>query len=244
MGLGMKLVKSLAKNIGKPARTEPRIKFDLFEDDMRTSGSKTAPDTVAQKQEALLAAYKKPEPVVEKPVTYDPEETKKKVTYTEEQAYGNSVLASFILFLYIAKADGVISPLEARELNDFVSMARTNPNIPPKFRGSFTYDMWNTSMTFEEVKRYLDKVHADTLKSILSRVQFFAELDGVSENEKTAVDALKLYVDQRIDKMTGKARAMDLVCPTCGGKLKLDSTRNSVTCQYCGFQKILDIAKL
>lgn len=170
------------------------------------------------------------------------------LTSPESISYAHSLEASFVLYLYLAWADGTVSELEQKELLGFIDNMRTNRAIPKKYRSGITPSMIDSAVPFSTVRSYLDKVDDDYLLALVSRVQFMAEVDGLTENEDIALDAVKAYVTKRtghdFSKNKFAANPFDLICPTCGGSLKLSDYRNRVTCDYCGFVRIIDKDKL
>ena len=99
-------------------------------------------------------------------------------------------------------------------------------------------------MTFDEVKVYLDRADNKALVSLTLRAEYIAKMDGLSAVEKSAIDGVKLYVEEKTGYHFKDLHTMPLtvsmICPTCGGKLIPDASLRKATCDYCGFTKLVE----
>ena len=117
-----------------------------------------------------------------------------------------------------------------------------------KYRNSFSNAMISSVMTFDDVRKYLDKTDSSHLIYLATRAQDIADISGTSEKEQMAVDSFKYYVEQktghRFDHIYNEKAPVDLRCPSCAGTMKLDKTMSYAVCKFCGYTKVFDVNRL
>ena len=156
----------------------------------------------------------------------------------------NTMRAGIVLSWYIAGIDGNISKDEERAVTQRIQNIRQTGDIPEKYRDALAELEGYRPMTFDEVKVYLDRADNKALVSLTLRAEYIAKMDGLSAVEKSAIDGVKLYVEEKTGYHFKDLHTMPLtvsmICPTCGGKLIPDASLRKATCDYCGFTKLVE----
>lgn len=156
----------------------------------------------------------------------------------------NTMRAGIVLSWYIAGIDGNISKDEERAVTQRIRNIRQTGDIPEKYRDALAELEGYRPMTFDEVKVYLDRADNKALVSLTLRAEYIAKMDGLSAVEKSAIDGVKLYVEEKTGYHFKDLHTMPLtvsmICPTCGGKLIPDASLRKATCDYCGFTKLVE----
>ena len=156
----------------------------------------------------------------------------------------NTMKAGIVLCWYIAGIDGNISKDEAHAITERIRNIKATGDIPEKYRDAIAELETYRPMTFDEVKVYLDRADSKSLVGLALRAEYIAKMDGMTAAEKSAVDGVKLYVEQKVGYHFKDLHTMPLtvsmICPTCGGKLIPDESLRKATCDYCGFTKLVE----
>lgn len=162
-----------------------------------------------------------------------------------DDKYCNTLKAGIAMSWYIAGIDGNISREEASAITKRIENIRATTSIPDEYRGALDELMTYRSITFDELKVYLDRADKEALVSMVLRAEYISKVDGVTPAEKSAVDGLKLYVEGRtgyhFKDLHMMPLSVSLICPTCGGKLIPDESLRKATCAYCGFTKLVEM---
>ena len=152
--------------------------------------------------------------------------------------------AGIVLCWYIAGIDGNLSKDEAHAITERIRNIKATGDIPEKYRDAIAELETYRPMTFDEVKVYLDRADSKSLVGLALRAEYIAKMDGMTAAEKSAVDGVKLYVEQKVGYHFKDLHTMPLtvsmICPTCGGKLIPDESLRKATCDYCGFTKLVE----
>lgn len=162
--------------------------------------------------------------------------------------YFHALQAGIALSWYIAGIDGTISKEEADMISQRIQNIRSTTTIPAKYRDSIMSMETYRSMSFDEIKVYLDKADKHSLVSMTLRAEYLAGLNGMTPAEKSAIDGVKLYVEEKTGYHFKDLHMMpltvSLICPTCGGKLVPDESLRKATCSYCGFTKLVEMKEV
>lgn len=122
----------------------------------------------------------------------------KAATATEIKKYTDFYLATTALSYYIARCDGNISEDEQLEIDFDLDAIKKNLDIPEAVIAEIKKISENTSLTFEDVKFYLDKVSLQTLTQLDSDIDEIIEAsDGISEEEIEAKQNFINYLNER-----------------------------------------------
>lgn len=278
MGFGMRLLDSLVKSTvstieGKPATPAASPVSTTY---TPPSQMASAQPSLEEKQKAMLAKYKKENPGAQSVVAtpsatqaaakedyYSPHNigerflaqcpeyklTDNDVRSEEEMdEYLNYVFGYVALCNYLIHIDGEVTQEEADEVARIIGCLRRTKEIPTKYRNSFSNAMISSVMTFDDVRKYLDKTDSSHLIYLATRAQDIADISGTSEKEQMAVDSFKYYVEQktghRFDHIYNEKAPVDLRCPSCAGTMKLDKTMSYAVCKFCGYTKVFDVNRL
>lgn len=162
-----------------------------------------------------------------------------------DEKYYNTLKAGIAMSWYIAGIDGKISHEESEAITKRLENIRNTTSIPAKYRDSIEGMMTYRSVSFDELKIYLDRADKESLVSLALRAEYISKVDGATDAEKAAVDGIKLYVESKtgyhFKDLHTMPLSVSLICPTCGGKLVPDESLRKATCAYCGFTKIVEI---
>ena len=177
----------------------------------------------------------------------DAEKAALKSKMFDDKAF-NTMIAGIALSWYIAGIDGNISREEAQAVSKRIQNIKETSAIPDEYKDALNAMETYKNMSFDEVKVYLDRADKAALVSLAVRAEYIAKTDGMTEAEKSAVDGVKLYVEQRTGYHFKDLHAMPLsvsmICPTCGGKLIPDESLKKATCDYCGFTKLVEMKEV
>lgn len=162
--------------------------------------------------------------------------------------YYNTLMAGIALGWYIAGVDGTVSREEAQAISKRLENIKNTVTIPDEYRDSINEMMTYRTVTFDELKVYMDRADKQALVSMALRAEYISKVDGVTPEEKSAVDGVKLYVESRTGYHFKDLHTMPLtvsmICPTCGGKLVPDESLRKATCSYCGFTKLVEMKEV
>ncbi len=166
------------------------------------------------------------------------------VKLLDDKAF-NTMRAGIVMCWYIAGIDGNISQDEARAVTARIRNIKETGDIPEKYRDAISELETYRPMTFDELKVYMDRADKNALVSLALRAEHIAKMDGMTAQEKSAVDGIKLYVESKTGYHFKDLHTMPLsvsmICPTCGGKLIPDESLRKATCDYCGFTKLVEM---
>ncbi len=179
---------------------------------------------------------------------YIPQQNQAVTSGSSSTYIANIALARIALCYYVAKADGIISPDEQRDLDYMCSSLLNNPNASSSFRTELQKISSDPSCSFLTVEKYLTGLNLDTLNQLQSDMQRIAEIsDGVSENERKAIMVFQNYIYGRQgfpgsnmnEQFAGKARVVSLKCSGCGADLQINDNRTETFCPYCGTRQLI-----
>ena len=268
MGFGMKLLGSLVEaTVSSAERRVGTVDVPISNTHYSAPAqTASAQPSLEDKQKALLAKYKKENPAVQ-PVAATPSSTKTSSNddYYSPHNIGERFLAQCpeykltdndvrtdkemdeyvnYVFGYVALCNYLIHIEVAR----IIGCLRRTKEIPTKYRNSFSNAMISSVMTFDDVRKYLDKADSSHLIYLATRAQDIAEISGLTDKEQMAVDSFKYYVEQktghRFDHIYNEKAPVDLRCPSCAGTMKLDKTMAYAVCKFCGYTKVFDANRL
>ncbi len=165
-----------------------------------------------------------------------------------DDKYCNTLKAGIALGWYIAGVDGNVSREEAQAISKRIENIKNTVTIPDEYRESIEEMMTYRTVTFDELKVYMDRADKQALVSMALRAEYISKVDGVTPEEKSAVDGIKLYVESKTGYHFKDLHTMPLtvsmICPTCGGKLVPDESLRKATCAYCGFTKLVEMKEI
>lgn len=165
-----------------------------------------------------------------------------------DDKYYNTLMAGIALGWYIAGVDSTVSREEAQAISTRLENIKNTVTIPDEYRDSINEMMTYRTVTFDELKVYMDRADKQALVSMALRAEYISKVDGVTPEEKSAVDGIKLYVESRTGYHFKDLHTMPLtvsmICPTCGGKLVPDESLRKATCSYCGFTKLVEMKEI
>ena len=245
MGLGMKLMNHVLGNLAAGAVSS------LMEADNKAAEARKA------EAQAKMQAYeiqkkqmdeearrrKSAEEIAKIKAQADADKAAINVKLLDDKSF-NTMKAGIVLCWYIAGIDGNLSKDEAHAITERIRNIKATGDIPEKYRDAIAELETYRPMTFDEVKVYLDRADSKSLVGLALRAEYIAKMDGMTAAEKSAVDGVKLYVEQKVGYHFKDLHTMPLtvsmICPTCGGKLIPDESLRKATCDYCGFTKLVE----
>ena len=245
MGLGMKLMNHVLGNLAAGAVSS------LMEADNKAAEARKA------EAQAKMQAYeiqkkqmdeearrrKSAEEIAKIKAQADADKAAINVKLLDDKSF-NTMKAGIVLCWYIAGIDGNISKDEAHAITERIRNIKATGDIPEKYRDAIAELETYRPMTFDEVKVYLDRADSKSLVGLALRAEYIAKMDGMTAAEMSAVDGVKLYVEQKVGYHFKDLHTMPLtvsmICPTCGGKLIPDESLRKATCDYCGFTKLVE----
>ncbi len=245
MGLGMKLMNHVLGNLAAGAVSS------LMEADNKAAEARKA------EAQAKMQAYeiqkkqmdeearrrKSAEEIAKIKARADADKAAINVKLLDDKSF-NTMKAGIVLCWYIAGIDGNISKDEAHAITERIRNIKATGDIPEKYRDAIADLETYRPMTFDEVKVYLDRADSKSLVGLALRAEYIAKMEGMTAAEKSAVDGVKLYVEQKVGYHFKDLHTMPLtvsmICPTCGGKLIPDESLRKATCDYCGFTKLVE----
>lgn len=245
MGLGMKLMNHVLGNLAAGAVSS------LMEADNKAAEARKA------EAQAKMQAYeiqkkqmdeearrrKSAEEIARIKAQADADKAAINVKLLDDKSF-NTMKAGIVLCWYIAGIDGNLSKDEAHAITERIRNIKATGDIPEKYRDAIAELETYRPMTFDEVKVYLDRADSKSLVGLALRAEYIAKMDGMTAAEKSAVDGVKLYVEQKVGYHFKDLHTMPLtvsmICPTCGGKLIPDESLRKATCDYCGFTKLVE----
>ena len=245
MGLGMKLMNHVLENLAAGAVSS------LMEADNKAAEARKA------EAQAKMQAYeiqkkqmdeearrrKSAEEIARIKARADADKAAINVKLLDDKSF-NTMKAGIVLCWYIAGIDGNLSKDEAHAITERIRNIKATGDIPEKYRDAIAELETYRPMTFDEVKVYLDRADSKSLVGLALRAEYIAKMDGMTAAEKSAVDGVKLYVEQKVGYHFKDLHTMPLtvsmICPTCGGKLIPDESLRKATCDYCGFTKLVE----
>lgn len=249
MGLGIKLMNHVLGNLAAGAVSS------LMEADNLAAEARKA-EAEAKMQAYELQKQQMDEAAKQRRAIEESERLKAQAAATKaatdaklfDDNYFNTLQAGIALSWYIAGIDGTISKEEADMISKRIRNIRSTTTIPAKYRDSIMSMETYRSMTFDQIKVYIDKADKNSLINMTLRAEYLANLHGTTPAEKSAIDGVKLYVEQRTGYHFKDLHMMpltvSLICPTCGGKLVPDESLRKATCSYCGFTKLVEMKEV
>ncbi len=125
---------------------------------------------------------------------------KKKEEYSleEQRAITDVCLATIALSTYAAAIDGEVTLEEYMESDLNTAAINKQFRLPNELSHTIKELSMKHSITWDEVKDYLDVLSIDTLKSLRSSIESVINAsDGVNESEKAVLDQFDEYVKGR-----------------------------------------------
>lgn len=163
--------------------------------------------------------------------------------------------AKIAMCSYIINADHKVSGKEEDMIENMIYMARADYGNKVYDKAYMIYEMCDNN--FMEVQEHLDRVEVRDIKRYLQSAEDIAQIDGCGEAEIRAINRINAYIKQRMkDEAETSAydnceaeRApierksftpMDLTCPGCAAKMRMDSYGYMAECDYCGLEKLIN----
>ena len=169
------------------------------------------------------------------------------------KAHTNLLVGEMALYYYLASVDGSVTSDERAELDRLSNAILADGEVTEEGKMRVReIKSKSTNMTFFEITTYLDKVDAASLISFAVEMEKLAEADGnVAPREEDAIALFKDYVTSKTGHRFAKkieepkeTKELELVCPKCAGQMSFNETMLQVTCQFCGYAKMVDINQL
>lgn len=120
-------------------------------------------------------------------------------TVDEIKKYVDFYLATVALSYYIARCDGSISYEEQMEIDYDLDAIQKNKDIPDAIKKELYDISQNVSISFEDVKSYLDNVSNETLTGLRDDIDEIAVAsNGINDDERKAIQKFDNYLKKRI----------------------------------------------
>ena len=245
MGLGIKLMNHVLGNLAAGAVSSLMEADNLAAEARKAEAqAKLQAYEIQQKQMAEESRRRQTaEEIAKIKAQADADKAAINVKLLDDKSF-NTMKAGIVLCWYIAGIDGNISKDEAHAITERIRNIKATGDIPEKYRDAIAELETYRPLTFDEVKVYLDRADSKSLVGLALRAEYIAKMDGITAAEKSAVDGIKLYVEEKTGYHFKDLHMMpltvSLICPTCGGKLIPDETLHKATCDYCGFTKLVE----
>ncbi|MBR3032425.1 MAG: TerB family tellurite resistance protein [Clostridiales bacterium] len=156
-------------------------------------------------------------------------------------------LVRIALCYYIAKADQV-KPDEQEKIDQMCEELLNDPEMNPDYRYELRMILADKGTSFNNVRRYLNRIEAKELENFWKDVMAMAEMSGeITDNERKALLVYESYVKERMDMekmpdvrpVTGKPRVVSLTCKRCSAVLEVNANLTTAFCPYCGTKHII-----
>ena len=156
-------------------------------------------------------------------------------------------LVRIALCYYIAKADQV-KPDEQEKIDQMCEELLNDPEMNPDYRYELRMILADKGTSFNNVRRYLNRIEAKELENFWKDVMAMAEMSGeITDNERKALLVYESYVKERMDMekmpdvrpMNGKPRVVSLTCKRCSAVLEVNANLTTAFCPYCGTKHII-----
>ncbi|MBQ4185754.1 MAG: hypothetical protein II657_05250 [Clostridiales bacterium] len=155
-------------------------------------------------------------------------------------------LVKIALCYYIAKADQ-IQPEEQAKIDAMCEDLLNNPEMNPDYRTELRMILADRGTSFNNVRRYLNRIDPSDLEAFWKDVNEMAEIsDGISDNERKALLVYESYVNERMaalrmpgSKGSGKPNIISLTCKRCSAVLDVNANLSTAFCPYCGTKHII-----
>ena len=119
-------------------------------------------------------------------------------SYKAKKLFIDPLIAKIAVVYLIALSDGEISRAERKEINDIINGITANPEFPKAAVNTINDIINHDTLSFSDIKGYLDIIDIDTLIAFEKDLIAIAEAsDGISYKEKVIIDVFKNYVDNR-----------------------------------------------
>lgn len=129
----------------------------------------------------------------------------KALTVEQIKKYADFCMATTALSYYIARCDGTIDDEEMLELEFDLNAIKKNKDLPDAIKNELSNISRDTTITFDDVKKYLDKIGLETLKELEKDINEIIEANGViSPEEEIAKNDFVLYLRQREKSVENK----------------------------------------
>lgn len=120
-------------------------------------------------------------------------------TVGELKKHVDFYLATTALSFWIARSDNNISKEEQLEIDFDLDSIKKNAEIPEPIKNEMMGIATNENISFEDVRKRLDKVSVDTLKNLACDVdEIIQASDGILPEEQAAKDKFISYLEGRI----------------------------------------------
>ncbi len=143
------------------------------------------------------------------------------------------VCAKVAICGYIIYADNQLSEAESNYINYVFGCILNEYGQEIYDKAVIAYQ--NSARSFLNLQDYLRRVNIKDIKVYLQAADEVAEVDGVEECERRAIQRIRDYIEQQ---ETGSAQY--LVCPSCGGMTSIDDYGYKAICTSCGREIIVD----
>ncbi|MBP5491217.1 MAG: hypothetical protein J6Y08_00030 [Clostridiales bacterium] len=156
-------------------------------------------------------------------------------------------LVRIALCYHIAKVDGV-SEDEMQIIDEMCRELLNNPNGGSQFRVELNMILSDRGTDFESLKRYLVRIEPDVLEAFKDdMIQIADTTDGITENERNAINMFQEFVDER-KKVVGEKPKEEvpveasvatetekpiIICGVCGAQMEIDG--DTAFCNECGY---------
>lgn len=154
-----------------------------------------------------------------------------------------ATLAKIAICYYIARADGTISREEQLVLDGALSSVLNDPDIPQYFRDELNNIANDSSNSFLNVEKYLNRVNPEILASFLEDAEKIAGADRrLSMDEQEAIKVFKKYLAGKTGRsFNDDLKTISTRCEGCGATMKFTVEDSKITCPYCGQVKMLKL---
>ena len=108
-------------------------------------------------------------------------------------------LSQVALAYYVARIDGSISKKERQMIEEATNYLLNHAHWHEKFKAELLSIMNDKNISFDTVKKYLDKSNLDKLADTVEELTELAKVSrGISKEEQDALDQINLYFENRL----------------------------------------------
>lgn len=122
----------------------------------------------------------------------------KEMTVEQIQKFADFCLATTALSFWIARCDGEVDEKEMLELQFDLDSIKKNMDLPDAIKNELAKISVNEKISFDDVKKYLDKVSVETLKELEADIEEIVLANGeISKEEQKARNKYEKYLRER-----------------------------------------------
>ena len=122
----------------------------------------------------------------------------KEMTVEQIQKFADFCLATTALSFWIARCDGEVDEKEMLELQFDLDSIKKNMDLPDAIKNELAKISINEKISFDDVKKYLDKVSVETLKELAADIEEIILANGeISKEEQKARNKYEKYLRER-----------------------------------------------